>query len=149
MRELRMMHEVKVEYKPTYNQENLTKLSSCADACSFLRDIWEDDILYRERFYMLMLNQANKVIGFTLIGIGGSSSVSIDIKMIMQSAILTHSQGIVLAHNHPSGNLTPSEADIRITKRLNEACKVMDIKLIDHIILTENNYYSFAESGIL
>lgn len=149
MRELRMIHEVTVEYKPSYKQSELTKISDVNESVSFLRAIWEDDILYRERFYMLMLNRQNKVIGFTLISIGGSSSCIVDVKMIMQSAILTHSCGIIIAHNHPSGNLKPSNPDLAITKQVKEACKIFDFALVDHIILTENSYYSFANEGIL
>lgn len=149
MRELRMLHEVKVVYKPSFNQSELHQISSGNDAVKLIRRIWEDDIQYRERFYMVMLDRANKVIGFTLIGVGGSSAVTADVKMILQTALLTHAQAIIIAHNHPSGNLKPSQSDIHLTKRVKEGSDIMDITLIDHIILTENSYYSFAENGIL
>ena len=104
---------------------------------------------YREHFYAIYLSNSNMMLGFNHIGIGGITSTVADLRIILQGALLLNAVGIVLAHNHPSGNLMPSDADIQLTKKINEACKIMDLRLIDHIILSEESYYSFSDSGLI
>jgi DNA repair protein RadC len=108
-----------------------------------------DQIGYREHFYAIYLSNSNMMLGFNHIGIGGITSTVADLRIILQGALLLNAVGIVLAHNHPSGNLMPSDADIQLTKKINEACKIMDLRLIDHIILSEESYYSFSDSGLI
>ena len=106
-------------------------------------------ICYKEYFKVLFLNQANQILGYTLISEGGITETCADVRLIMQAALLTNSVALILAHNHPSGNLKPSPEDIRLTKQVREASNFMRIKILDHIILSDTEYYSFADEGML
>jgi DNA repair protein RadC len=110
--------------------------------------IWEKDMGYRERFYILLLDRKNTPFAYYCLSSGGVSSTSVDVKLIFSLAVHTVASGIILAHNHPSGNLNPSRADLAITEKIVQAGKYLDVKVLDHIILTEDNgYYSFADEG--
>ncbi len=106
-------------------------------------------ICYKEYFKVLFLNQDNQILGYTLISEGGITETCADVRLIMQAALLTNSVALILAHNHPSGNLKPSRQDMDITKQVREASNFMRIKILDHIILSDTEYYSFADEGIL
>jgi DNA repair protein RadC len=106
------------------------------------------DIPYEE-FWVVFLNKSNKVIDKIKISQGGISATVIDVRLILKYAIERLASSIVLCHNHPSGNLQPSEADKKITRQLKDASKLMDISVLDHIIVTETNYYSFLDEGFL
>lgn len=106
-------------------------------------------ICYKEYFKVLFLNQDNQVLGYTLISEGGITETCADVRLIMQAALLTNSVALILVHNHPSGNLKPSRQDMEITKQVRDAAQLMRIKVLDHIILTDTEYYSFADEGIL
>ncbi len=95
-----------------------------------------------------MLNRANLVIKKELISRGGVAGTVVDTKIIFKTAIGNHASSIIVCHNHPSGNLKPSEADIKITKNIKEAGKIMEIPLLDHLIITDNGFYSFADEGL-
>lgn len=103
--------------------------------------------LPHEEFWILILNRANKVIKEERLSQGGISGTVVDIRLICKSAIENNASSIVVAHNHPSGQLMPSGQDISITKRLKEALKLFEIALLDHIIVGDGNYYSFADEG--
>jgi DNA repair protein RadC len=106
--------------------------------------------LPHEEFWILLLNRANEVLAKINVSKGGTTGTVVDGKIIMKLAIeMPRCCGIVLAHNHPSGNLNPSEADIKITHKLREIASFVDINLIDHIIVGEKAYYSFADEGML
>lgn len=100
-------------------------------------------------FKVLFLNQANQILGYTLISEGGITETCADVRLIMQAALLTNSVALILAHNHPSGNLKPSRQDMDITKQVRDAAQFMRIKILDHIILSDTEYYSFADEGML
>lgn len=102
-----------------------------------------------EEFWVIMLNRANRVIDKQRIGIGGVSGTVADPRIIFKAAIQQLASGIILVHNHPSGNLTPSLADIELTKKIKEAGKLLDIQVPDHLILGGQNYFSFADEGML
>ena len=102
-----------------------------------------------EETYALLLNRANKALGFSKISVGGTTGTIVDIKVIFQTALKSNASSIILCHNHPSGNLKPSEADIKITRSIKEAGKLMDIPLADHLIITDESYYSFADEGMI
>ena len=89
----------------------------------------------------------NEVIGYHLISIGGISQTTVDVRILLQGALLCNSVAILIFHNHPSSNTNPSKADISLTEKITQACKTIDINLLDHIIITEDNYYSFADNG--
>ncbi len=102
-----------------------------------------------ERIYAVSLNTKNKIIGYTLIGIGGINYSILDIPSVVRFALLSSAAGLILSHNHPSGDATPSKEDINITKQAKEACKIVQIKLFDHIIITDESYYSFLDAGVM
>ncbi len=105
--------------------------------------------LHYEEFWVLLLNQSNKVISRFLLSKGGIAGTVIDVRLIMEKALYEHATALVLCHNHPSGNNNPSKADIDITRKLSDAGKILDIRVLDHLIVAENNYFSFADEGIM
>lgn len=108
-----------------------------------------------ELFYAIYLNNRNKFICDKQISSGGLTQTSVDVRMIIKNAVECNATVIAVAHNHPSGSVKPSKEDINLTKRIKEACEIMDIKLLDHIIVGEhfasggNNYFSFYDNGLL
>ena len=124
-----------------------TRISSSRDAFKIFQPLLGD--LPHEEFWILLLNRSNKVIDKICISKGGITGTVIDTRLILKQALDRLTSGIILCHNHPSGNLEPSEADKKITEKIKKAAIYMDISLIDHIIIGENNYYSFADSGSL
>ena len=116
------------------------------------RDIYEliypliSDLHYEE-FWVLYLNKANKIIEKEKVSTGGLSGTVVDVKIILRNALQKLSSGIIFVHNHPSGNLQPSDADISITKKLKDAAKLLEITVLDHLIIGDKNYYSFADNG--
>lgn len=118
------------------------------------RDIFDtmypliSDLPYEE-FWVLHLNKGNRIIDKEKISLGGISGTVVDVKIILKSALLKLSSSLILIHNHPSGNLQPSEADISITKKLKTAATLVEINVLDHLIIGDKDYYSFADSGII
>jgi len=123
------------------------KITSSKDVFDILNPILID--LPFEEFWLLILNRANLVIKKEMISRGGVSGTVVDTKIIFKAAIENYASSIIICHNHPSGNLKPSEADIRITKNIKEAGKLMEIPLLDHLIVAETGFYSFADEGML
>jgi len=108
-----------------------------------------DTIELFESMKVMLLSNANRVLGIMDVSNGGISQTVVDVRLIMQSALLTKASGIILAHNHPDGAVIPSAMDTAATHRIKNACEVLDIKLLDHIIVTPESYYSFADEGRL
>lgn len=117
------------------------------DAYDELKSLYMD--LNHEEFWIIILNQANRIQSKQLISKGGRSSTVVDAKMVFESALQNKASAIVLSHNHPSGNLTPSDQDLILTKKLVEGGKLLDIKILDHLIFSNNTYYSFSDEGLL
>ncbi len=105
--------------------------------------------LMHEEFWVLYLNKANKLIEAEKISAGGLTGTVVDVKIIMNHAVQKLASAIALSHNHPSGNLQPSDADISLTRKMKDAGKFLDILVIDHLIIGDKNYYSFADNGLL
>lgn len=143
--------EVKLSYSTKVKAADRLKVTCSEDAYkAFLRTWAEDTIEHHESFKMMLLNRANCVLGIVVISVGGLSGTVIDIRQIFQAAINSNSSSIIAAHNHPSGNRQPSDADIKITKKISEAGKILDIKVLDHLILTQDEgYFSFADEGLI
>lgn len=143
--------EVKLSYKSKVKASDRVKVTCARDAFKVLYQLWDQQTIeHIETFKILMLNRANLVLGMATISNGGISGTVIDVRIIFQFAIKTNSTQLILAHNHPSGSLKPSEADINITRKIFEGAKQLDINLLDHIILIrDERYYSFAEEGDL
>jgi len=128
--------------------EGLERLAvnSSAEAAYIVMPLLQD--FNHEVFCVLYLNHANKVLKHELISSGGLTSTVADIRMILKNCLLYNANQIVIAHNHPSGNKNPSEADKKLTNKLLESAKLMDIKLIDHIIIAGNEYVSMVDEGL-
>ena len=130
-----------------YNER--IKIAQSKDIRNYLLDIWQDDIEYRESVYAVMLDRGNHVLGYLLVSKGGISGTIVDVRMILQAALLASASSILLAHNHPSGTLRASSPDISITTKLNDASKLLDICLLDHLIVTKDGYLSLADEGMM
>ncbi len=129
------------------SEETFPSVSSSKDAHNLLYAKLSD--LPHEEFWVLLLNRANRVIKTTFLSKGGISGTIVDVRLIARSAIEQNASGVILAHNHPSGNLKPSSADIDITRKVKDGLKLFDIHLLDHLIISNNNYLSFADEGLL
>lgn len=115
-----------------------------------LISIWNTEIIgFIEEFKILLLNRAHRVIGIYDVSSGGICGTVADPRVIFAAAIKSCATSIILAHNHPSGNLTPSEADISLTRKLKDGGLILDIKVLDHIILSQEGYYSFTDEGLI
>lgn len=125
------------------------KITSARDAYNIFLDIWPVDLELREAFVVLGVDRASQYLGHFITGIGSVSATIADTKMIYQHAMLMGACGIVIAHNHPSGQARPSEHDLTLTKRIVEVGKHLDLPTLDHLIITKNSYYSFADEGNL
>jgi DNA repair protein RadC len=102
-----------------------------------------------EQFIVLLTNRANKVPGLFNVSSGGISGVEVDPRLVFVAALKAGASGMILSHNHSSGNLEPSQPDRDLTKKISQGCKILDIVLLDHVILTAEGYFSFADEGIL
>jgi DNA repair protein RadC len=125
------------------------KIQDANDSAEFIKQFYQGDIEIYESFFLLLLNNANQTIGYAKISQGGVTSTIVDVKIIAKYVVDSLATGIILAHNHPSGNLTPSSADIAITKKVKEAMKFFDVTVLDHIILTADGFYSFNINGLM
>ena len=103
--------------------------------------------LLTEECWLLLLNQASKVIDKVRVSTGGLSATAVDVRCILHEALLKRASAIALCHNHPSGNIHPSREDDRLTEQLRQACQIMNIRLVDHVILTDGCFYSYADEG--
>ncbi len=125
----------------------VVQIKCSKDVADIFRPLLSD--LAHEEFWILFLNRSNKVISRMKLSQGGISGTVTDVRVVMKKAIESLASGIIVCHNHPSGNLNPSEADTRITRKITEAGELLDIQLLDHLIISENDYYSFADNGAL
>ena len=142
--------EVQLKKKKKKKTSNFESIKSSETANQVIRKILPvEQINYREYMYALYLNNSNDVIGYHQISIGGITGTIVDVRILLQGILLCNGSGIIIIHNHPSGNLKPSIQDKRITEKVKTACETLDIKLLDHLIITEENYYSFADNGEL
>ena len=123
------------------------KISGSRDVFELFQPLLGD--IHHEEFWVLLLNRSNRVIDKVRISQGGISGTIIDTRIILKNAVDRLSSAIILCHNHPSGNLKPSDADIRITNKLKDSAQIMDINLLDHIIIADNSYFSFADEGLI
>jgi len=142
--------EVSLAYKASQPVETLPSITSPQEAADYLRSIWDEDTLeLREEFVVVLLNNAKKVLGWSRISTGGSTSTIVEPSAVFQLALLGKADSIIVAHNHPSGNLKASTADISLTARLTKAGKLLGITLDDSIILTRAGFVSLREEGLM
>jgi DNA repair protein RadC len=141
--------EISISYKP--KKFNSPQITCSDDAKDLLLQFFPDEtIALQERFVVGYLNRANRLIGVYEVSKGGITGTVVDIRLILSVALKSAATGIILAHNHPSGNLNPSDNDKSITEKINHACLFMDIKLLDHLIFSPSrSFLSFVEEGLL
>lgn len=125
----------------------VVKLTCSKDSSNFFRGLFSDDLEIYESFYIATVNNAMEIVGYAKISQGGTTSTIMDIKIVAKLAIDTMASGIMICHNHPSGNLRPSRNDLEITRKAKEVLSLFKIEVLDHLILTANSYYSFADEG--
>ncbi len=123
------------------------RIKCSKDVADIFQPIMSD--LVHEEFWVLFLNRSNRIIDKMRLSHGGVSGTVTDVRLVMKKAIEYLASGIIVCHNHPSGNINPSESDNRITQKIKDAGNLMDIQLLDHLIITEKEYYSFADNGLL
>lgn len=142
--------EVELTYKSKVKASERPKISSTKEAAELLTNLWnEDKIDFVEQFKVLLLSRANRVLGVVDISTGGVTGTVADPKLVLVAALKSNSTGIIISHNHPSGNLQPSRADEEVTQKIKEAARFLDINLLDHIIITSEGHFSFADKGLL
>ena len=124
-------------------------ISSSKDAELFGKKLYSEDIILIETFWIIALDRANKPKAFFKIGQGGTDFCPVDIKLIAKCAIESLAASIILVHNHPSGSAKPSDADKKITRATKDALQLFNIKVLDHLILTEESYFSFLDNGLI
>lgn len=140
--------EIAVSYTPTLTQK--TKITNSYAAEKIFRDMWDMQLMnIQEQFCVLFLNNANEVIGFRCLSTGTLNSSLIDLRILFGIACKSLTSSIVIAHNHPSGKLIASNDDIEVTHKIKQAGDILDIKLLDHIILTNTSFLSLAHKGII
>jgi DNA repair protein RadC len=121
--------------------------TSSEAAYDFARELFQDDLDIYESFYVLFLNRGNYIMDYVKLSQGGISGTVVDCRLVLKYALDTLASGVILVHNHPSGNLSPSKADKDLTNKLAELLKHFEIQVLDHIIITMSSYYSFADNG--
>lgn len=142
---LMQMHEVEIIYKrPVYNE--MPHIDSASRVYEVLKSVINlERIDYKEFLWVLLVNNANRVIGISRISEGTSTGTIVNLREIIQLGLCSNASGIILAHNHPSGKLVPSKADIGLTEKVKTITKLFDMNLLDHLIITSEGYYSFAD----
>jgi DNA repair protein RadC len=138
-----------LEIKANKTDFERVKISNSKQLSEYIRQFYSSDINVFESSFILLMNRANFTIGYAKISQGGITGTVVDVRIVCKYAIDSLATNVVLCHNHPSGSLSPSVQDIELTKKVKAALKIMDIDLLDHIILTEDSYYSFTDNGTI
>lgn len=125
------------------------QITSSNDAYQVLKTIWSKQIDTREEMIILLLDRSNSVLGYHVLSMGGITGTVADIRLLFSVALNSLATSVIMSHNHPSGNLNPSQQDKDLTRKVQDAGKLMDIQLLDHVIITRESYYSFADEGLI
>lgn len=143
------MKKKAVEYtlKATKQDFAIEKITDSRSSYNFAKKFYHDDLGIYESCFILLMNRANNVTGYAKISQGGICGTMVDVRIICKYAIEALATSVILVHNHPSGNLSPSPEDNRLTRITKEALEVFNIRLLDHIIISEDDYYSFNDNG--
>jgi DNA repair protein RadC len=141
--------EVRLVYRTKVKASDRLQVKCSKDAFDIFMENWDlDSIEHTEEFKLMLLTRSNKVLGIASISKGGISGTVTDVRIIMQYAIKANASSIIICHNHPSGNIQPSESDIAITRKIKESGNLMDIQLLDHLIIVPaGRYYSMGDEG--
>jgi DNA repair protein RadC len=144
--DLYKISEVELIYKSKVKASERPQVTCADDVYKVLMSLWDENkIELVEQFHILLLNQANRVIGASVMSTGGMTGTVADIRLMFATALKARACKIIIAHNHPSGNLTPSGADTDLTRKVKEAGEFLDLRLLDHLIVSKEGYYSFEE----
>jgi DNA repair protein RadC len=142
--------ELRVSYKSRTKFSTRKNVRNARDVVEYLRAVWDKHTLeLSEQFLIVCLNGNHQAIGWVRISAGGFTQTLVDPRLVFAVALQTASSAIILAHNHPSSSLKPSPEDIQVTRRLREAGNILNVKVLDHIILTRDSYASFVELGLM
>ncbi|KAF2508713.1 JAB domain-containing protein [Flavobacterium zhairuonense] len=142
--------EIQLIYKTKVKASDRPYISSSKTVYQLALQFWNPDTIeFFEQFKILLLNQSNKVLGMYEVSSGGIAGTSVDLRLIFAAAIKANAVSLIMIHNHPSGQVKPSDADKQITNKVKEAGRIMDITLLDHLIITPETYYSFIDDGAL
>lgn len=141
--------EVEVVYKPRKNLKLSSGIRCSRDAFLYIKEFFKSFVSHHEEVWMILLNSSMKIIGASQVAKGGLENAFVDVRIIYQTALMAHATGFVLVHNHPTGSLYPSTPDDELTRKIVEASKILDIKILDHLIISEDTYFSFVDEGII
>jgi DNA repair protein RadC len=142
--------EIKISYKSKVKPSERKQILSSKDSYEILKNLFDEDTIeHHEEMILLCLNRANRLLGWVKISSGGITGTVCDPRVIFQIAISTNSTNIIIAHNHPGGNTKPSQEDINLTKRISHGGLILEIRLLDHIIISSESYFSFADEGMI
>jgi len=148
--QLFQVSEIQIHYSRKVLPLKLSKAVSSETVYDIFIASWDMSTLsYQEEFRVMYLNRANKVLGIHLHSTGGITGTVVDIRQVLAVALKANAVSFILAHNHPSGNEMPSQADLEMTRAIKTAAEYMNLKLLDHLIITDETYYSFADEGDL
>lgn len=150
MKNLLNLSEIKVEFVPKFKLSECPKVSSSSEAYKLLMQVWDKGLMgFLEEFKVILMNNANRVLGIVDIAMGGKDFVPVDMKVIFSIALKASASKIILAHNHPSETLAPSSADKAITGKAVQAGKFLDIEVCDHLIVGTDGYHSSKDEGYI
>ncbi len=150
LQSLNQIAEVELIYKTKIKASERPQVKTSKDAADLLKQMWDENkIDFVEQFKVLFLNRANKVLGIFEVSSGGVTGTVADPKLVFVAALKANACSIIISHNHPSGNLKPSQPDEQLTQKIKQAGQLLDIKLIDHIIVSSEGYYSIADEGLI
>lgn len=140
--------EIQLRYKNKIKAIDRPKIKKSTDAYRVLKSNWSNQMALLEEFNILLLDRSNRVLAMCSISKGGISGTIVDLKIVFATALKGRASALILAHNHPSGNLKPSQADMDLTNKFMRAGKILDVQILDHLILSpDDQYYSFADSN--
>lgn len=142
--------EVQVTYSAKIKKEERYQIKCSQDIYPIImNELYANDVEYVESFYILLLNRASEILGYKKVSTGGTAGTVVDAKVVFATTLKCNASSIVLIHNHPSGSLYPSQPDKDLTKKLVAGGKLIDVLVIDHLIVTADGYYSFADEGYI
>ena len=138
--------EIKIVYTNKVRAVDRVKINRSEDAYELFQSHWDQDTIdLQEQFKCLLMNRNNQVLGIYHHSIGATTGVAVDVRLLLVAAIKANAVSIIIAHNHPSGNLSPSQNDLQLTRKLAKACKLLEVRLLDHLIITKEGYHSCAD----
>ena len=142
-----MLNEIEISYKPT--KLEVQKIHKSSDAVKIFKQLWNNELEFKESAYMLLLNRANETLAIREIATGTLSGVMMPIGQTFAVALKCNASSIIVAHNHPSGNLKASNADITMANKMQKAGELLEVKCLDFLIITSDGYTSFKDEGLV